>query len=188
MSLDPDHYGSLSILEVASDILDGFVCGKPGLDTFLSDGAHTFHQGRIGFTRVVFHSEWKGPVGYFTLANDAIPLTQSENDALGLVDHVGISAFPAVKIGRLAVHQDLHRQGVGSAIMRLILGEVLDLDSLSAARLLVIDADNDDAVLAFYRKHGFVDSLWAIDQRQKLGRRAGRSATIKMHRDVLEGL
>lgn len=186
--LAPDQYGSLSILEVAAESLRRFTCGKASLDGFLRDAAQDFHKDRLGFTKLVFHADWDGPVGYFTLSNDSIPLNPSESNELGLVDHVTLGAFPAVKLARLAVQKDTQGIGVGSAIMRLILGEVLDLESRSAARLLVTDADNDDAVLRFYRKHGFVDSLWAQDQRRNRSNRTGRSQTTKMHRDILQGL
>jgi hypothetical protein len=110
---------------------------------------------------VVFHQQFEGPVGYFTLANDAIKLNDSEKFELGFGEHIELAAFPAVKIGRLAVHQDLHRKGVGVALMTLLLGDILNTAGLSAARLIVVDADNDDAVLRFYEKLGFETSLWA---------------------------
>jgi ribosomal protein S18 acetylase RimI-like enzyme len=48
---------------------------------------------------------------------------------------------------------------VGAALMALLLGDILNTAGLSAARLIVVDADNDEAVLGFYRKLGFEVSL-----------------------------
>jgi ribosomal protein S18 acetylase RimI-like enzyme len=59
-------------------------------------------------------------------------------------------------------------QGVGQHLMRLVHGEILDSTSLSAARLIIVDADNRPEVLRFYRAHGYQDSLWAEQQGRKL--------------------
>jgi hypothetical protein len=91
-------------------ILGAFSCGKPRLDEFLTAHALALHEARLGFTNVVFHQQFEGPLGYFTLANDAIKLNDSEKFELGFGEHIELAAFPAVKIGRLAVHQDLQRR------------------------------------------------------------------------------
>ncbi|WP_079437165.1 N-acetyltransferase [Zoogloea sp. LCSB751] len=181
-------YGYLPITEVNPTTLERFSCGKPRLDEFLATQALALHEARLGFTNVVFHQQFEGPVGYFTLANDAIKLNTSEKFDLGVDEHVELAAFPAVKIGRLAVHQDLQRTGVGAALMALLLGDILNTAGLSAARLIVVDADNDDAVLGFYKKLGFETSLWAEDMARNHTKKRVRPATIKMHRDVFKGL
>lgn len=76
-------------------------------------------------------------IGYFTLANDSLPLTTSEQGELGLYDTVVLKAYPAVKLGRLAVASDLQGQGIGEQVMDLVHGEILDSASLSAARLVM---------------------------------------------------
>ena len=159
--LTDEGYGYLPITKVDPATLGTFSCGKPRLDDFLTAQALTLHEARLGFTNVAFHQHFEGPVGYFTLANDAIKLNNSEKFDLGVYEHIELAAFPAVKIGRLAVHQDLQRTGVGAALMALLLGDILNTAGLSAARLIVVDADNDEAVLGFYRKLGFEVSLWA---------------------------
>ncbi len=186
--LTDEDYGYLSITEVDPASLSSFSCGKPRLDEFLTAQALTLHEARLGFTNVVFHQEFEGPVGYFTLANDAIKLNESERFELGFDDHVELAAFPAVKIGRLAVHQDLQRKGVGAALMTLLLGDILSTAGLSAARLIVVDADNDDQVLRFYEALGFEKSLWAEEMSRNHGKKRTKPQTIKMHRDVFKGL
>jgi GNAT superfamily N-acetyltransferase len=186
MALAVDGFGLLPVTEVAPQLLAEFRCGKDHLDTFLTEAAH-FHQDRLGLTAVVFHRDLPNRVvGYFTLANDALPLTTSEQGELGLHDEVNLNAYPAVKLGRLAVAQELQGQGIGEQIMALIHGEVLDSASLSAARLVILDADNDERVVRFYRKLGYQVSLWAERQAKHSGpRMGGPPATVKMIRDVL---
>jgi ribosomal protein S18 acetylase RimI-like enzyme len=72
--------------------------------------------------------------------------------------------------------------------MTLLLGDILNTAGLSAARLIVVDADNDDAVLSFYEKLGFEISLWAEDIAKNHAKKRARPATIKMHRDVFSDL
>ncbi len=180
--LAADGYGLLSALDVAAEATAAFDCGKPHLNDFLKSSAQPMHQQRLGFTSVVFHRDFQGVVGYFTLANDAIPLKTSERDELGV--EFDLPSFPAVKIGRLAIAAALQGQGSGSAVMKLILGEVLDAKSLSSARLLIVDADNQPEVVRFYEKMGFERSLWAEDQvKNHGGKRVAK--TVKMMRDVL---
>lgn len=183
--LAADGYGLLPINEVDAQSLENFDCGKPRLNEFLFTTSRPSHEHRLGLTSIVFHSDVQGPVGYFTLSNDGIPLSPFEFGELGTNDeNLQLSAFPAVKIGRLAVHHDHQGDGVGAAIIRLIRGEVLDSESLSGARLLVVDADNDERVIRFYEKQGFERSLWAdkINKNHK-----GRLPNaVKMIRDVLK--
>lgn len=184
--LDAGRYGYLPIPEVERAALESFSCGKTGLDDFLKETALAQHKARLGLTSVVFHEDFKGPVGFFTLANDAIPLEESERFDLGIDEVVMVSAIPAVKIGRLAVHQDLQGNGVGAFLINLIIGDALNSVTLSTGRLLVVDADNDERVLSFYQKSGFVESLWAKNRARNNTPKAKRGAAIKMHRDILQ--
>ena len=108
-----------------------------------------WHRKRLGFTTVVFHRDVQGVVAYFTLANDALPLTTAEQ--LELDVDIPLSAYPAVKLGRLAVSAALQGQGIGEQVMGFVHGEVLESSSLSAARLVILDADNDERVIASMR-------------------------------------
>ncbi|MFG6416642.1 hypothetical protein ACG02S_22345 [Roseateles sp. DC23W] len=72
--------------------------------------------------------------------------------------------------------------------MKLVHGEVLESQSLSAARLVILDADNEPRVISFYRRLGYVDSLWAEAQakhRPKAARTNAPPPTVKMIRDIL---
>lgn len=188
MALRESGFGVLPIVDVEPELLVGFECGKSHLDRFLASDGVDMHLDRLGLTSVVFHADVPGTVvGFFTLSNDGIPLTTSEQQELGLRGEFALTAFPAVKLGRLAVAKRLQGQGVGRQLMDLVLGEILDSASLSAARLVVVDADNDPPVLAFYRQLGFQDSLWAQRQARNHGggRRADPPAAVKMVRDIL---
>lgn len=187
MPLRVGSFGLLPVVEVDAAVLDAFRCGKPHLDDFLSRRSVALHRSRLGLTSVVFHEDEPGrAIAYFTLSNDGLPLATSEQFELG-VDKYALSSFPAVKLGRLAVVEDLQGAGVGEQVMELVHGEVLDSQSLSAARLVIVDADNDPRVLRFYEKLGYANSQWAQQQAQnhRPGRRNGPPGAVKMLRDVL---
>lgn len=183
--LSPDGYGLLAITDIAPDLLAQFKCGNARLEAFLTESAAFFHRERLGFCWVVVHQDWPTPVGYFTLNNDAVQLSTSEEGSLGLSDSPGLTRFPAVNIGRLAVATDLQGNGVSAQVMVLALDEIRgDIDLSSAARLVVVDADNTPKVLRYYERHGFVVSLWAEKQATHQGGRTPRT-TVKMLRDIL---
>ena len=187
MPLAEAAFGLLPVLEVDDALLAAFRCGKDHLDAFLAGSSKAFAESRIGLTTVVFHEDLpRQIVGYFTLANDAVPLNATEQFEYGLAE-LPLESYPAVKLGRLAVADALQGQGIGAQVMSLVHGEVLDSTSLSAARLVVLDADaTDPRVPAFYRKLGYQDSLWAqAKAKNHAAKRAGPAKTIKMVRDVL---
>lgn len=179
-------YGLLPLPEVKPEHIEAFDCGTQHLNEFLQNEAKSLHDYRLGFTSVVFHGDHEGAVGYFTLCNDAVPLSSGEMFDMNIDEHeIKLKAFPAVKIGRLAVASTLQSQGVGAAIMKLLLGEVLDSSMLSTARVLVVDADNKPRVISFYEKQGFERSSWAEKAAQNHKEKGGRAA-IKMLRDILK--
>jgi predicted GNAT family N-acyltransferase len=178
-------YGLLPITEVALDLVSNFSCGKPRLDAFLHKKAQFFHSERLGFTWVVFHESSDVILAYFTLSNDALTLTSSEEEELGLNDHADLQRFPAVNLGRLAVATPFHKTGVSDEVMRLALNQVRDDANLSAARLVIVDADNTDSVIRYYTRHGFVRSLWADKQATHQGGKRHLRPTVKMLRDIL---
>lgn len=183
--LAPGSYGLIPVTEVTPTLLGNFRCGKHHLDQFLSGTATSYHQSRLGLTTVVVHPDFSGIVGYFTLSNDAVPLSDPEQFDLGLDDIVTLQAFPAVKIGRLAVAESLHGSGVSDAVMGLIVDQVRSEDSMSASRMLVTDADNVSKVIRYYTRNGFLPSKWAQDQHNKHTKKNTARTTVKMLRDIL---
>ncbi|MHB1488673.1 MAG: GNAT family N-acetyltransferase, partial [Acidimicrobiales bacterium] len=62
--------------------------------------------------------------------------------------------IPAVLIARLALHRDLHGQGLGGTLLADASRRIVDATDIVAARFVVVDAINDDAS-SFYAHYGY---------------------------------
>jgi hypothetical protein len=72
--------------------------------------------------------------------------------------------------------------------MAFVHGEILDSASLSAARLVILDADNEPRVISFYKKVRYQESLWAEAHAKNHGhggKKGAAPSTVKMIRDIL---
>ena len=89
--------------------------------------------------------------GYYTLAATSVPATSLPIEMLKRLPRYPI--LPAALVGRLAVDERFHRQGLGSALLADAALRVLKSETKAFA--LVVDAKDDNAV-AFYRLQGFL--------------------------------
>jgi len=70
---------------------------------------------------------------------------------------IGRSSFdpmPTVFIGKLALDETLHRQSLGGKLLVDALERILLAVQTAAARLVVVDAENENAI-GFYKHFGF---------------------------------
>jgi ribosomal protein S18 acetylase RimI-like enzyme len=96
--------------------------------------------------------EGKRIAGYYTLASTSLLLTD-------LPASIGkklprYPTVPAVRLGRLAVDQAFTGRGLGGALLADALNRASRAEI--AAFALLVDA-KDEAAVAFYRHHGFID-------------------------------
>jgi GNAT superfamily N-acetyltransferase len=91
-------------------------------------------------------------VGYFSLTMGSV----LRQDAPAKLVR-GLPAYPVgmVLLARLAVDRSAQGAGLGGLLLTEALRKAVDAGEAAAARLVVVDAIDDDAV-AFYRHHGFV--------------------------------
>ncbi|MFW1950553.1 GNAT family N-acetyltransferase [Acinetobacter beijerinckii] len=157
-------------------LYQGFKCEREELNKFLVEDAFEYHSYGLTKTTLVMHNDEL--IGYFSLSADKIVLTNSEKAELALNGEFPISYFPAVKITKLAVDMKYARKGYGSIILDLIQGVVYS--HLFAVRFLTLDAINEDKVINFYEKNGFVESLQEASERKQKKNRE----TILMHKDL----
>ncbi|MGH7722105.1 MAG: hypothetical protein ACRENL_04620 [Candidatus Dormibacteria bacterium] len=89
-------------------------------------------------------------VAYYTLSAHAI----ASRDAPRAIGRGSRQPIPAILLARLALDVDLHRSGLGGALLGEALGRALAAGEQVAARLVVVDALNETAA-AFCRHFGF---------------------------------
>lgn len=146
-----DHH-DLSGFECGNDELDGWL-QRHALDAQRMDSARTFLLTRAG--RVV---------GYFTLTMGSVV---SKDAPQKLVR--GMPRYPVgmVLLARLAVDRRHRGKGHGAVLLAEALRKAVAAGEAAAARLVVVDAIDDNAV-RFYERFGFVT---APDHSRRLYRR-----------------
>ena len=127
-------------------------CGTEALDRYFRIQAGQDVRRRMATCYLAVERETHEVVGFYTLAMSAVPL-------LDLPEALGrklprYPLVPAALLGRLAVDLRFRGRGVGGAMVSDALERTRG--SGVAAYALVVDA-KDDAAVAFYRHHGFVE-------------------------------
>ena len=130
--------------------LTGFDCGNDELNDWLRRHAVAAQAMDTARTFVLV----AGPqvLGYFSLTMGSV---LRRNAPAKLVR--GLPQYPVgvVLLARFAIHRDAQGQGLGGRLLAHALRKALTAGEAAAARLVVVDAIDDDAV-AFYQRHGFV--------------------------------
>jgi GNAT superfamily N-acetyltransferase len=106
-------------------------------------------------------------IGYFSLQNDILRIDPhidkdfakeifdiiAAKDYSFLLEMKDRSAFPAVKLGRLAVDVEFQRNRYGTKILNYIYMNCLD--NKTGCQFITVDALNNKDTLRFYGKNGF---------------------------------
>lgn len=141
---------SLVALSAEHDLSD-FDCGNPELDRWLIDHASASQKADLARTYVVLDG---GLVAaYVSLTTGSIrPAAAPKRYARGMPRY----PIPTILIARLAVDRRHQRQRLGSRLLAEALRLAVAASDTAAARLVVVDAIDDQAA-AFYRRWGFID-------------------------------
>ena len=135
----------------ANHDLTGFDCGEPSLNQWLIRRAGK--NEKTGASRTYVLTDDHCVIGYFSLSNGQV----SRATAPGSISRNMPEPIPVVIMGRLAVHIDYQRGGLGSDLLRDAFLRARKASEISAARALLIHALNDKAK-QFYLHHGFFES------------------------------
>ena len=135
-----------------ADDLSAFTCGEQGLDDWLQRSARAAANRHTGRT-FVWHAGNQVVVAYYTLVAHSIA-TEAAPRSIGRGTR---SEIPAILLARLAVDKSLQGQGQGKRLLGDALRRAAEASSIAAARVVVVDALNDNAV-KFYRHFGFVET------------------------------
>jgi GNAT superfamily N-acetyltransferase len=138
------------VSEAIAEIHDAahFDSGKPELDNWLRQHAHTTEARRTGRT-FVWHDD-RQVVAYYTIAAHLLV----RDDLPRALGRGNPGQIPAVLLARLALDKTLHGQGLGGALLADALRRIVVATQTVAARFVVVDAI-DEAAHRLYGHHGF---------------------------------
>lgn len=143
---------ALSGIELLGDQhkVEGFDCGKPALDAWLSGFARS-NQAR-GFTRVLAVHAAGVVVGYYGLAPSVI-----QPNVVPRAIRTGRppDPIPCLLIGQLAVDRRYAGQGIGSALVKDALGRCVAGAGMVGGRAVIVRAI-DTEVEAYWQSWGFI--------------------------------
>ena len=131
--------------------LSGFDCGNSELDRWLIDHALASQKADLARTYLVMDSN--SVAAYVSLTTGSIRPDAAPKRYTRRMPRYPI---PTVLIARLAVARRYQRQKPGSRLLAEALRLAVAASDTAAARLVVVDAVDDQAA-TFYRRWGFID-------------------------------
>ena len=136
-----------------------FNCGDDDLNDFLLNRSNSFRKALLAVTYVFENIESKEIIGYFSLANDRVSLTDFENKTEfnrfrrnRFVNGKRMKSYPSVKICRLGINKDFHGKGIGSMLLNFIKSYFLE-ENKTGCRFITVDAYNN--AIPFYQNNDF---------------------------------
>ena len=149
-----------SLSAIHRSIVDTFSCQIKDLEDFVKDDALNQQDEAVNVTYLWVSKESSVLLGYITLCNDAIHLRGKKREEMKRIG-IAYRSLPALKIGRMAVHKDFMRQGIGSRILASAVKIALKINNRAGCRFLTVEAKNivdlpeRDKPVHFYKKNGF---------------------------------
>ena len=139
-----------------------FDCGDADLNDFILNESNLYRKALLSVS-YVFEAEddvnHEHIAAYFSLANDRVSITDFPNKTEfnrfrkhRFVNEKRLKSYPAAKICRLAVSQDLKGQHIGEFMIRAVKSFFL-ADNKTGCRFLTVDAYA--AAIPFYLKQKF---------------------------------
>ena len=130
-----------------------FSCGVDPLDRYLQRQARQDVDRGVAAVTVMFDNENGLVAGYFTLSAASIHPSDLPSDISRKMPNYPL--LPAMLIGRLALDERFHGQGLGEILLIRALGLARRLTTRIGAIAVLVDA-KDDRARRFYERFQFV--------------------------------
>jgi GNAT superfamily N-acetyltransferase len=149
-----------------------FSCGDGDLNDFFCNDVENFNVQLLGKSFCYRLDENPSIIiCAFTLANSSIdgrnlPNSRKKKLTATIPHEKHLSSYPAMLIGRLGVHKDYGKKGIGSELIRFIRTIAVDGDNWSACRYLTVDAYNNESTRKYYESNGFL-YLFSNEKQEK---------------------
>lgn len=134
-----------------------FKCIEDDLNGFLLDDAKFFQEELMAVTYLIEDESQDVTVAYFSLLADKITFNPEEKSVWNKLNrHIPNpkrrKSYPAVKIGRLAVHKDYAGKGIGRFILDSVKYTFTTVKRIGC-RFITVDALQ--SATSFYERNGF---------------------------------
>nr|WP_054018799.1 GNAT family N-acetyltransferase [Piscinibacter sakaiensis] len=131
--------------------LADFDSGEPALDDWLKRRAAKNQVNGSSRTYVV--CEGDTVVGYYCLAAGAVGHAEAPSG----MKRNRPDPIPVLVLGRLAIHRDHHRKGLGTALLDDAIRRVIQAADIAGVTALLVHAISEQA-RRFYLSRGFIES------------------------------
>lgn len=140
--------------------ISSFNCGDDDLNDFILNESQLYRQARLAVSYVIERRDNKQVVGFFSLSNDRVSITDFESKTefnrfrkRRFVNEKRIKSYPAVKIGRLGIDVSVRGQSLGTFILDFIKSYFV-VENKAGCRFITVDAYIN--ALPFYLKNKFL--------------------------------
>lgn len=154
----PITLAQLEIQDIDHEKFDigSFDCDDADLNEFVKEDCIRYKNNNLSHTKIAIY---QGRVsGFVALLADSITLKESEREWL-IHKNVTVHQIPALKVGRLGIHRDLQKQGMGSALMKYAVGVAFRMNSEMGVGCRFLTVDAYPTSVDFYTRIGFRKSL-----------------------------
>jgi GNAT superfamily N-acetyltransferase len=130
-----------------------FSCGEDSLDTYFRQRARQDDDRNVSKVFVLFDTQDDQIAGYYTLNASTVQLQD-----LPLEMQRGLPRYPLVPVvllGRLAIDERYHGQGLGEALLFNALRRAFEVGTQQIAAVAVIVDALHDRARTFYERFGF---------------------------------
>jgi GNAT superfamily N-acetyltransferase len=131
-----------------------FSCGQEMLDNYLRYQANQDVKRKLSACFVSIGSENQIIKGYYTLANNSIPLSRIPNHLQKKLPK-SYSSIPTTLLGRLAIDTKYQRQGLGKLLLIDALKRCNETAKTLGSYAVIVDPLNRIAE-NFYKNYGFI--------------------------------
>jgi hypothetical protein len=143
-----------------TDKVESFDCGDDDLNDFILHESVLYHQSRLAVSYVIETRNTKKVVGFFSLANDRVSISDFDNRAefnkfrkKRFVNEKRLKSYPAVKICRLGVDKTVKGHSLGTFILDFV-KSYFAVDNNTGCRFVTVDAYIE--AIPFYLKNQFL--------------------------------
>ena len=157
-------------------VITDFDCGNVDLNDFFNHDALEYKRQMLSRTYFFRHKINGKVVCAFSFSAGSIktadlPGSRSKKVKEYIPREKSLKSYPAILIGRLGVETEFSGQGAGSQLIDIIKNFCL-VNFPDFVRFLLVDAYNEPAVIAFYKKNDFVPVFSTEEQEKKTYRQS----------------